>query len=75
MMVQSRMCRIQLIFDLRRRIAFQKQIFSDSSILDFVHFHKSTHINSLKRLLHNNFASKMAETLVRNCQQMNNDIH
>ena len=60
--------RIQLIFDLRRRIAFQNQIFNDSSILDFV-------LNSLKRLLHNNCASKMAETSVSNCQQMNNEIH
>ena len=62
------MYRIQLIFDLRGRIAFQKQIFNDSSILDFV-------LNSLKRLLHNNCTSKMAETLVSNCQQMNNEIH
>ena len=37
-------------------------------MLDFV-------LNSLKRLLRNNCASKMAETLVSNCQQMNNDIH
>ena len=59
---------IQLIFDLRRHIAFHKQIFNDSSILDFV-------LNLLKRLLHNNCASKMAETLVSNCQQMNNEIH
>ena len=57
-----------LIFDLRRRIAFQKQIFNDSSILDFV-------LNSLKRLLHNNCASKMGEILVSNCQQMNNETH
>ena len=51
--------RIQLIFDLRRRIAFQKQIFNDSSTLDFV-------LNSLKRLLHYTCASKMAETLGSN---------
>ena len=62
------MYRIQLIFDLRRRIAFQKQIFNDSSILDFV-------LNSLKRLLRTNYASKMTETLVSNCQQMDNEIH
>ena len=60
------MYRIQLIFDLR--ITFQKQIFNDSSILDFV-------LNSLKQLLHNNRASKMAETLLSNCQHMNNEIH
>ena len=74
-MVQSPIYRIQLIFDLRRRIAFQKQIFNDGSILDFVYFHKNTHINSLKRLLHTNCASKMAETLVSNCQHMNDEIH
>ena len=34
--------RIQLIFDLRRRVAFQEQIFNDSSSLDFV-------LNSLKQ--------------------------
>ena len=61
------MHRIQLILDFRRFIAFQKQIFNDSSILDLVP-------NSLKRLLHNNCASKMAETLVSNCQQMHNEI-
>ncbi|CAH1985311.1 unnamed protein product [Acanthoscelides obtectus] len=66
---------MQLIFDLRRRITFQKQIFNVSSILDFVHFQKNTHINSLKPLLHNNCPSKMAEPLVSNCQQMNNEIH
>ena len=66
--------RLQLIFDLRRRIAFRKQIFDDSWILNFVQFHKNTHINSLKRLLHNNCASIVAETLVSNCQQMNNEI-
>ena len=32
-------------------------------------------INSLKRLLHKNCASKMAESLVSNCQQMNKEIH
>ena len=68
MMAQSPIYRIQPIFDLRRRIAFQKQIFNDNSIVDFV-------LNSLKRMLHNNCASKMTETLVSNCQQMNNEIH
>ncbi|GFX74890.1 hypothetical protein TNCV_1844621 [Trichonephila clavipes] len=63
--------RIQLTYDLRRRIVFQKQIFDESSIVELVQFHKNTHINSLKRLLRINCASKMAETLVSNCQQMN----
>ena len=62
------MHRIQLILNFRRLIAFQKQIFNDSSILDFV-------LNSLKRLLHNNCTSKKAETLASDCQQMNNEIH
>ena len=71
MMIQSphiSIYRIQLIFDLRRRIEFQKLIFNDSSILDFV-------LNSLKRLLRNNCVSKMAETLVSNCQPMNHESH
>ena len=43
--------RIQLSFDLRIRIAFQKPMFNDSLVLNFI-------LNSLKRLLHNNCASK-----------------
>ena len=62
------MHRIQFIFDLRTRIAFQNQIFNDTSLLDFV-------LNSLERLSHNNRASKMTETLVSNRQLMNNEIH
>ena len=66
---------VQLNFDLRRRIAFQKQIFNDSSILNFFHFHKNTHMDWLKRLSTKNCASKLAETLVSNCQKMHNYIH
>ena len=66
---------VQLNFDLRRRIAFQKQIFNDRSILNFFHFHKNTHIDSLKRLSTKNCESKLAETLVSNCQKMHNYIH